>query len=67
VRRLCREEALAVLWATHLIDEVDADGRVIVLHQGRLLAQGAPGEVAATAGASSMRAAFDALTRGAAA
>jgi ABC-2 type transport system ATP-binding protein len=63
VRRLCREEGLAVLWATHLIDEVDALGQVIVLHQGRILAQGAVGEVVAAAGASSMRAAFDALTR----
>ncbi len=67
VRRLCREEGLGVLWATHLIDEVDPEGRVIVLHQGRVLAQGAVGEVVAAAGASSMRAAFDALTRGASA
>jgi ABC-2 type transport system ATP-binding protein len=65
VRRLCREEALGVLWATHLIDEVDAEGRVIVLHQGRVLAQGPVAEVVAAAGANSMRAAFDALTRGA--
>src|SRR6516225_8554801 len=40
VRHLCREEGLAALWATHLIDEVDADGKVIVLHRGRVLAQG---------------------------
>jgi ABC-2 type transport system ATP-binding protein len=67
VRHLCREEGLGVLWATHLIDEVDAEGRVIVLHQGRVLAQGPVAEVTAAAGASSMRAAFDTLTRGAAA
>ncbi len=65
VRRLCREDGLAVLWATHLIDEVDPEGEVIVLHQGRILAQGPVGEVVQAAGASSMRAAFDALTRGA--
>jgi ABC-2 type transport system ATP-binding protein len=65
VRRLCREDGLGVLWATHLIDEVDAQGRVIVLHQGRVLAQGPVDEVVAAAGASSMRTAFDALTRGA--
>jgi ABC-2 type transport system ATP-binding protein len=63
VRMLCRSEGLAVLWATHLIDEVDPEGQVIVLHQGRILAQGAVGEVIAAAGASSMRAAFDALTK----
>jgi ABC-2 type transport system ATP-binding protein len=66
VRRLCREEGLGVLWATHLIDEVDAEGRVIVLHQGRVLAKGPVAEVTAAAGESSMRAAFDTLTRGAA-
>ncbi|HEX7969687.1 MAG TPA: ATP-binding cassette domain-containing protein, partial [Stellaceae bacterium] len=40
VRRLCRDEGLAALWATHLIDEVDPEGQVIVLHRGRVLAQG---------------------------
>jgi ABC-2 type transport system ATP-binding protein len=63
VRRLCAEENLAVLWATHLIDEVEATGKVIVLHRGKVLAQGAVAEVIRTAGAPSMRAAFDALTR----
>lgn len=63
VRRLCGEENLAVLWATHLIDEVDPEGQVIVLHQGRILAQGAVAEVIAATGASSMRGAFDALTK----
>jgi ABC-2 type transport system ATP-binding protein len=63
VRRLCREEGLAALWATHLIDEVDADGKVIVLHRGRVLAQGAVAEVIKASGADSMTGAFDALTR----
>jgi ABC-2 type transport system ATP-binding protein len=62
-RRLCREEGLAALWATHLIDEVDADGKVIVLHRGRVLAQGAVAEVIKVAGADTMKGAFDALTR----
>jgi ABC-2 type transport system ATP-binding protein len=63
VRRLCAEENLAVLWATHLIDEVETTGKVIVLHRGKVLAQGAVPDVIRTAGAPSMRAAFDALTR----
>jgi ABC-2 type transport system ATP-binding protein len=62
VRMLCREEGLAVLWATHLIDEVDSAARVIVLHRGRKLAEGPVPEVMSRAGASSMRAAFDSLT-----
>jgi ABC-2 type transport system ATP-binding protein len=63
VRRLCADENLAVLWATHLIDEVEATGKVIVLHRGKVLAQGAVPDVIRTAGAPSMRAAFDTLTR----
>ena len=62
VRMLCREEGLAVLWATHLIDEVDSAARVIVLHRGRKLAEGPVPEVMSRAGASSMREAFDNLT-----
>ena len=61
VRMLAREEGLAVLWATHLIDEVDADARVIVLHQGRILAEGPVPQVIRQANAASMREAFDNL------
>src|SRR3712207_8377274 len=50
VRRLCREEGLAVLWATHLIDEVVEEARVVVLHAGRVRAAGAVAEVLAAAG-----------------
>jgi ABC-2 type transport system ATP-binding protein len=63
VRMLCREEGRAALWATHLIDEVDPDGKVIVLHRGRILAQGLVADVLRETGTSSMRAAFDVLTR----
>jgi ABC-2 type transport system ATP-binding protein len=58
VRKLCREEDLAVLWATHLIDEVDETDRVIVLHQGRVLASGRAPEVVRAAGAAHVREAF---------
>jgi ABC-2 type transport system ATP-binding protein len=62
VRMLCREEGLAALWATHLIDEVDSEARVIVLHRGQILAEGPVPEVIRRANASSMREAFDNLT-----
>ncbi len=62
VRMLCREEGIAALLATHLIDEVDSAARVIVLHRGRILAEGPVPEVIRRAGASSMREAFDKLT-----
>ena len=38
VKSLCKEKKLAVLWATHLIDEVDQEGKLVVLHQGKILA-----------------------------
>ena len=38
VKSLCKEKKLAVHWATHLIDEVDQEGKLIVLHQGKILA-----------------------------
>jgi ABC-2 type transport system ATP-binding protein len=63
VRNLCRDEGLAALWATHLIDEVDAAGQVVVLHRGRVLAHGDVADVIRDARASSMRGAFDALTQ----
>jgi ABC-2 type transport system ATP-binding protein len=34
VRGLCREQGLAVLWATHLIEEVKTADRLLLLHQG---------------------------------
>ena len=62
VRRLCAEQRIGVLWATHLIDEVQASDQVIVLHQGRILAQGDGAAICATAKASDLRGAFTKLT-----
>ncbi|MFO1057274.1 MAG: hypothetical protein U1E53_09935 [Dongiaceae bacterium] len=62
VRRLNREEGLGVLWATHLIDEVEPGDQVIVLHQGRVLADGPVAVVVEQAGAADIRSAFGRLT-----
>ena len=63
VRTLCAERGLAVLWATHLIEEADGDAEVIVLHQGRVLAHDSADGVVAGAGASGLEDAFKRLTR----
>ncbi|MFQ5468183.1 MAG: ATP-binding cassette domain-containing protein [Kiloniellaceae bacterium] len=63
VQRLCRDERLAVLWATHLIDEVLPRSQVIVLHRGRVLADGPLDRVVAEAGARDIRETFLLLTR----
>ena len=47
-----------MLWATHLIDEVAAGDQVIVLHQGRVLANGEVAAICAKADASDLRGAF---------
>jgi len=62
VRRQCRDQGLAVLWATHLIDEVDDKSHVVVLHQGRVLEAGAVADVIERAGTTTIREAFANLT-----
>ncbi len=42
------DEGLAVLWTTHLTDEVRDSDRLLVLHQGRILADGITREVRGT-------------------
>ncbi len=63
VRTLCREQGIAVLWATHLIDEVGADAKLVILHQGRVMAAGSISEILAASGGATIREAFDALTK----
>jgi len=62
VRQLIAEEGIGVLWATHLIDEVADQDQVIVLHQGRVLADGRADKIVADCGAPDIRAAFTNLT-----
>ena len=59
--RLCVDEGVAVLWATHLIDEVHPGDRVFVLHRGRLLADERAEMLPSRLGVESLDAAFDQL------
>jgi ABC-2 type transport system ATP-binding protein len=63
VRNLCRSDGIGVLWATHLIDEIGPDSRVIILHQGKIMVEGSVPEILAATGCATMREAFDAMTR----
>ena len=54
-------EGMSVLWATHLTDEVEPDDEVLVLHKGRMLAQGGVADLLQKTGAADMRAAFVAI------
>jgi ABC-2 type transport system ATP-binding protein len=53
-----RERGVTVLWATHLVAEAEGADRVLVLHRGRLLADGAPRDVAQALGGPTLEAAF---------
>jgi ABC-2 type transport system ATP-binding protein len=56
------ERAVAVLWATHLVDEVTGADRVIVMHKGKVLADSTPSKLVAAAGVATVEQAFLALT-----
>ncbi len=62
VRDLVRREGLAVLWTTHLIDEIEPCDQVVVLHRGRALANGVAAEIVAARGAAGIGEAFERLT-----
>ncbi len=64
VHKLCSDGKIAVLWATHLIDEVFDEDHVIVLHKGRIVAQGSVEEVNRAAGGETIAESFNILTAG---
>jgi ABC-2 type transport system ATP-binding protein len=57
-----RERQVAILWATHLCDEVPDADRVIVLHRGKVLTDTTPTRLVAASGAASIEDAFLAMT-----
>jgi len=59
---MCKERAVAALWATHLCDEVADADRVIVLHRGKILADTTPAELVTKAGVATIEQAFLAMT-----
>ena len=57
------ERRSCVLWATHLVEEAADADRVLVLHQGRLVADGTPAAVTALLGHTTLEAGFIARTQ----
>jgi ABC-2 type transport system ATP-binding protein len=64
VHQLVQETDLAVLWATHLLDEVYSTDKLVVIHQGRLQAQGTREDIMCKAGVDNLNDAFFNLTQG---
>ncbi len=58
-----KSRGVTVLWATHLVVEAEGADRVLVLHQGSLIADGTPTQVTAALGGDNLEAAFIAATR----
>jgi ABC-2 type transport system ATP-binding protein len=57
-----RDRQVAILWATHLCDEVPDADRVIVLHRGKVLTDTTPARLIATSDKPSIEEAFLAMT-----
>lgn len=65
VHQLTAETDLAVLWATHLIDEIFPQDQLIILHKGRVMTKCKVEDMLKKTG-SSIHEVFNKLTRGAA-
>lgn len=63
---LQRSRKVAVLWATHLVEEVAAADRVVLIAGGLVLATGTPAEICARAGVATLAEAYLALVGNAA-
>ncbi len=63
IRSLCAE-GVAILWCTHLIDEVVPDSQLLILDSGKLLANDIARKVRKQTGAKTIQAAFAKLTGG---
>jgi ABC-2 type transport system ATP-binding protein len=64
VHRLCKEDGLGVLWATHLDDEVHPGDRLVILHKGKIMAHGSMSSVIEAAGVRTVKEAYGKLTGG---
>jgi ABC-2 type transport system ATP-binding protein len=62
VRGLVEQDAIGVLWATHLIDEIEPGDDVVLLHHGRVLDKGKAWVIAKRVDAADIRSAFEKLT-----
>lgn len=64
IHELSRSQGIAVMWATHLIDEVYDTDHLVVLHKSKIRAQGTVNEVINASKSESVAGAFDILTDG---
>jgi len=61
VKALSKKKKLAVLWATHLIDEIDKGEKVVVIHKGDILESGEVSKIVKKTKTKNIREAFNKL------
>ena len=61
VKTLCKKNNLAVLWATHLIDEIDKGEKVIIIDKGRVVESGDVSKIVRKTKTKNIRDAFNKL------
>ena len=49
-RRLIADQGVSALWATHIMDEIQPDDDLVILHQGQVLRRGTAAEIAGKQG-----------------
>lgn len=62
VRGLVRDHGIGVLWATHLIDEIDKNDKIVLMHKGQVLFAGSVAGLLTAGHASDPATAFRNLT-----
>lgn len=62
VRKLVADQGISVLWATHLLDEITGTDSLVVLHHGRVLANGSVSEILGGIGAADLATCFRRMT-----
>ncbi len=63
VKELCKTQKLAVLWATHLIDEIDKGENVIIINKGSVLETGEVSKITKKTKTRNIREAFNKLVQ----
>lgn len=58
VYRLCQQQSIAALWATHLVDEAENADKILILHHGELRATGSMQELLQATNQNSLLQAF---------
>ena len=63
VRQRCADSGVAVLWATHLMDEIENNDQIYLLHKGVIEFSGQAAELKQHAGTNTLASAFNKLTQ----